>query len=88
VKALGKVAVLMGGTSAERDMSLMSGGGVLQALQSRAWMRTPSIPAERTGRTEAQGFDRCFIALHGRHGEDGTMQGALECWAFPTPARA
>jgi D-alanine-D-alanine ligase len=81
---LGKVAVLMGGTSAERDISLLSGGGVLAALQSAGVDAHAFDPAERdltTLRTE--GFQRCFIALHGRHGEDGTVQGALELLGIP-----
>jgi len=84
VKALGKVAVLMGGTSAERDISLMSGGGVLQALQSQGVDAHAFDPAQQTlGELKTQGFERCFIALHGRHGEDGTVQGALELLGIP-----
>ena len=84
VKALGKVAVLMGGTSAERDISLMSGGGVLQALQSQGVDAHAFDPAQQTlSELKAQGFERCFIALHGRHGEDGTVQGALELLGIP-----
>jgi len=84
VKALGKVAVLMGGTSAERDISLMSGGGVLQALQSQGVDAHAFDPAQQTlSELKTQGFERCFIALHGRHGEDGTVQGALELLGIP-----
>jgi D-alanine-D-alanine ligase len=84
VKALGKVAVLMGGTSAEREISLMSGNGVLAALQSQGVDAHAFDPAERSlGELKAQGFQRCFIALHGRHGEDGTVQGALELLGIP-----
>jgi D-alanine-D-alanine ligase len=79
VKALGKVAVLMGGTSAEREISLMSGGGVLKALRAQGVDAHAFDPAERDlGDLKREGFVRCFIALHGRHGEDGTVQGALE----------
>lgn len=84
VKALGKVAVLMGGTSAERDVSLMSGEGVLQALQSQGVNAHAFDPAKQDlVELKKQGFDRCFIALHGRHGEDGTVQGALELLGIP-----
>ncbi len=84
VKALGKVAVLMGGTSAERDVSLMSGEGVLQALQSQGVNAHAFDPAKQElVELKKQGFDRCFIALHGRHGEDGTVQGALELLGIP-----
>ena len=79
VKALGKVAVLMGGTSAERQISLMSGTGVLAALQSQGVDAHAFDPAERElVELKHDGFVRCFIALHGRHGEDGSVQGALE----------
>jgi D-alanine-D-alanine ligase len=84
VKALGKVAVLMGGTSAERDISLMSGGGVLAALQSQGVDAHAFDPAERPlDDLKREGFARCFITLHGRHGEDGTVQGALELLGIP-----
>ena len=76
---LGKVAVLMGGTSAEREISLMSGGGVLAALRSLGVDAIGFDPAERDlSDLKREGVARCFIALHGRHGEDGTVQGALE----------
>ena len=76
---LGKVAVLLGGTSAEREISLMSGGGVLAALQSLGVDAIGFDPAERDlSELKREGVARCFIALHGRHGEDGTVQGALE----------
>jgi len=79
IKALGKVAVLMGGTSAEREISLMSGGGVLKALQSQGVDARAFDPAERgVHELKTDGVARCFIALHGRHGEDGSVQGALE----------
>jgi len=81
---LGKVAVLFGGTSAERDVSLMSGAGVLQALQSQGVNAFAFDPAERPlQELKAEGVDRCFIALHGRGGEDGTVQGALELLKIP-----
>ncbi len=82
--ALGKVAVLMGGSSSERDISLMSGQGVLQALQSQGVDAHAFDPAAHPlCDLKAQGFSRCFIALHGRHGEDGTVQGALELLGIP-----
>ena len=82
--SLGKVAVLMGGRSSEREVSLMSGGGVLNALQSRGVNAHAFDPAEQDlGQLKVQGFDRCFIALHGRYGEDGTVQGALELLDIP-----
>ena len=80
----GKVAVLMGGSSAEREISLMSGGGVLAALQSRGVDAHAFDPSERDlVELKRGGFARCFIALHGRHGEDGTVQGALELLGIP-----
>lgn len=82
--ALGKVAVLLGGTSAEREVSLLSGQGVLQALRSRGVDAHAFDPAQRVlSRLREEGFRRCFIALHGRHGEDGTVQGALELLGIP-----
>ena len=84
VKALGKVAVLLGGRSAEREVSLMSGNGVLAALQSRGVDAHPFDPAERSlDELKREGFARVFIALHGRFGEDGTVQGALELLGIP-----
>jgi D-alanine-D-alanine ligase len=84
VKALGKVAVLMGGTSAERDISLMSGNGVLAALRSAGVDAHAFDPKERAlAELRREGFARCFVALHGRHGEDGTVQGALELLGLP-----
>jgi len=80
----GKVAVLMGGSSAEREISLMSGRGVLAALQSQGVDAHAFDPAERElVELKREGFARCFIALHGRHGEDGTVQGALELLGIP-----
>lgn len=84
VKKLGKVAVLMGGPSSEREISLLSGNGVLAALKERgvdAYAFDPAVhsifdlPKEK--------FDRVFIALHGRFGEDGTVQGVLETLKIP-----
>jgi D-alanine-D-alanine ligase len=84
VKKLGKVAVLMGGPSAEREISLLSGNGVLAALREKgvdAHAFDPvvnslfDLPREK--------FDRVFIALHGRFGEDGTVQGVLETLKMP-----
>ena len=84
IPALGKVAVLMGGSSAERAISLMSGGGVLAALQGLGVDAVAFDPAERAlGDLKREGFARVFIALHGRHGEDGTVQGALELLGLP-----
>jgi D-alanine-D-alanine ligase len=80
----GKVAVLMGGRSAEREVSLMSGAGVLKALQSKGVDAHAFDPAERDlSELKKKGFKRCFIALHGRYGEDGTVQGALELLGIP-----
>jgi D-alanine-D-alanine ligase len=82
--AFGKVAVLMGGHSAEREVSLMSGSGVLKALQSKGIDAHAFDPAKRDlGELKRKGFKRCFIALHGRFGEDGTVQGALELLGIP-----
>lgn len=81
---LGKVAVLMGGRSAEREISLMSGNGVLEALRSRGVDAHAFDPANRPmDDIQREGFSRCFIALHGRFGEDGTVQGALELMGVP-----
>ena len=78
------VAVLMGGRSAERDISLMSGNGVLQALQSKGLKAVAFDPAEQSlERLTSLGVSRVFIALHGRYGEDGTVQGALEWLGIP-----
>ena len=82
--ALGKVAVLQGGSSAERAVSLMSGAGVLAALQSQGVDAHAFDPSERDlSELKREGFARVFIALHGRHGEDGTVQGALELMGLP-----
>ncbi|MFO1293880.1 MAG: D-alanine--D-alanine ligase [Rubrivivax sp.] len=83
-KSFGKVAVLMGGTSAEREVSLMSGRGVLAALVARGVDAYAFDPAERElAELRREGCARAFIALHGRHGEDGTVQGALELLGIP-----
>jgi len=80
----GKVAVLMGGPSAEREISLISGKAVLEALRSRGVDAHAFDPAEREIlELKREGFERVFIALHGRFGEDGTVQGALETLRIP-----
>lgn len=79
---LGKVAVLLGGHSAERPVSLNSGGRVLSALQSAGVNAEAFDPAERN-LSELHGFDRVFVALHGGYGEDGTIQGWLELLGIP-----
>lgn len=79
VKSFGRVGVLLGGKSGEREISLMSGNGVLEALRSKGvdahafdtGLRCPTELAKEK-------FDRIFISLHGRFGEDGTIQGLLE----------
>jgi len=82
--SFGRVAVLMGGASAEREISLLSGNGVLKALRSKGVDAHGFDPAERElSLLKTQDFDRCFIALHGRFGEDGTIQGALELLGIP-----
>ena len=82
--SFGKVAVLMGGKSAEREISLMSGNGVLAALRKKGVDAHAFDPAERDlFELKREGFARCFIALHGRGGEDGTLQGALELLGIP-----
>ncbi len=80
----GKVAVMFGGTSAERDVSLKSGKAVLNALQNQGIDAHAFDPKEQPlTALQAQGFDRVFIVLHGRGGEDGTMQGALQLLGLP-----
>ena len=84
MSALGKVAVLMGGPSAEREISLISGRAVLVALRSKGVDAHAFDPAEREiFELKREGFARVFIALHGRFGEDGTVQGALEVMRVP-----
>lgn len=81
---LGKVGVLFGGRSAERDVSLMSGNGVLKALKDRGIDAHAFDPGQRSmAELAAEKFDRVFIALHGRYGEDGTIQGVLEQLGIP-----
>ena len=80
----GKVAVLLGGKSAEREVSLKSGGMVLSALRSRGVDALPFDPAERgLDALIGERYERAFIALHGRFGEDGTVQGVLEWLGIP-----
>ena len=80
----GKVAVLMGGASTEREVSLMSGAGVLNALLSKGVDAHAFDPAERDlSDLKREGFERCFVALHGRLGEGGAVQGALEVLGIP-----
>jgi D-alanine-D-alanine ligase len=80
----GKTAVLMGGPSAEREISLISGKAVLAALREKRVDAHAFDPAERElFDLKREGFARVFIALHGRFGEDGTVQGALEVMKIP-----
>ncbi len=83
-KSFGRVAVLMGGTSAEREVSLKSGAAVHAALERRG-VETVAIDAgeQVIRQIEQSGCDRVFIALHGRGGEDGVIQGALETMGMP-----
>ena len=84
VKSFGKVAVLMGGRSAEREISLMSGNAVLAALKRKGVDAHAFDTRDRDlHELRSQGFDCVFIALHGRYGEDGTVQGALELMGMP-----
>jgi D-alanine-D-alanine ligase len=84
IQALGRVGVLLGGRSGEREISLMSGNGVLEALRQKGvnafafdtGLRCPTELAQEK-------FDRVFISLHGRYGEDGTIQGLLELLNLP-----
>jgi D-alanine-D-alanine ligase len=83
-KRFGKVAVMLGGTSAERPVSLNSGAAVLAALSRQGVDAHAFDPANRNlGDLISGEFDRVFIALHGRYGEDGCMQGALELLDIP-----
>lgn len=84
VKAFGRVGVLLGGRSGEREISLMSGNGVLQALLAKGVDAHPFDPGLRNP-TElvSENFDRVFISLHGRYGEDGTIQGLLDLLELP-----
>ncbi len=83
MSAFGKVAVLLGGPSSEREISLLSGNAVLAALKEKGVDAHPFDPKERPLCDLAGAFDRVFIALHGRFGEDGTVQGALEVMGIP-----
>jgi D-alanine-D-alanine ligase len=84
MKEFGKVAVLMGGPSAEREISFLSGNAVLKALVEKGVNAHAFDPKERQlFDLKRDGFDRVFIALHGRFGEDGTVQGALETLGIP-----
>lgn len=84
IQELGKVGVLFGGRSAERDVSIMTGTGVLAALQGLGVDAHPFDPGvNNLADMAAQQFNRVFIALHGRYGEDGSLQGALEQLGIP-----
>ena len=79
-----KIAVLFGGTSAEREVSLNSGAAVLAGLREGGVDAHPVDPKEvDVTQLKAMGFDKAFIALHGRGGEDGTLQGLLELIGMP-----
>ena len=83
-RALGKVAVLMGGPSAEREISLISGKAVLLALREKGVDAHAFDPkTHELFELKREGYARAFIALHGRFGEDGTVQGALEVMGIP-----
>ncbi len=82
MRNFGKVAVLFGGKSGEREVSLKSGAAVLAALQRQGVDAHAFDPAERPLH-DLEGFDRVMISLHGRFGEDGAMQGALELLGIP-----
>jgi D-alanine-D-alanine ligase len=83
-RKFGKVAVLLGGKSAEREISLMSGQNVLEGLRNAGVDAHAFDPAQRElAELKREGVQRVFIALHGRYGEDGTVQGALEMMGIP-----
>ncbi|WP_295405468.1 D-alanine--D-alanine ligase [uncultured Thiocystis sp.] len=83
-RRFGKVAVLLGGRAAEREISLKSGRAVLAALQRQGVDAHPLDPdATVLAQLRAGGYDRAFIILHGRGGEDGQIQGALETIGLP-----
>jgi D-alanine-D-alanine ligase len=83
-QSFGKVAVLFGGRSAEREVSLKSGAAVLAGLKRSGVDAHAFDPKERDlSDLKKEGFERAFIALHGRFGEDGTVQGALELLGIP-----
>ena len=80
----GRVGVILGGKSGEREISLMSGNGVLQALKNKGVDAHPFDPGLRhISELASEKFDRVFISLHGRFGEDGTLQGLLEQYQIP-----
>ncbi len=81
-KKFGRVAVLMGGDAAEREISLQSGQAVLQALKAQG-VDVTAIDTHKKNIAQLADFDRAFIALHGRGGEDGTIQGVLEYLGIP-----
>lgn len=84
IKQFGRVAVLYGGRSAEREVSLRSGAAVLAALQAAGVdAHGLDVGNDILQQLAAQSFDRAFIVLHGRGGEDGTIQGLLECAGIP-----
>jgi D-alanine-D-alanine ligase len=81
---LGRVAVMFGGDSAEREISLKSGAAVLGALRGAGVNAHAFDPAQRPlAVLKEDGYDRVFVALHGRGGEDGCLQGALELMGIP-----
>src|SRR5882672_755419 len=84
MKTFGKVAVLLGGKSAEREVSLKSGGMVLAALKEKGVDAHAFDPSAKSlDSLLKEKYERAFIALHGRFGEDGTMQGILEWLGIP-----
>ncbi len=83
-RMFGRVALLMGGWSAEREVSLKSGSACLAALERRGVdVHGVDVGRDVLGRLAEEDFDRVFIALHGRGGEDGVIQGALETMGLP-----
>lgn len=80
--SLGRVAVLLGGRSAEREVSLKSGGAVMAALHASG-VDAHAFDPSQCDLMDLKGYDRVFIALHGRYGEDGTIQGMLELMGIP-----
>ena len=83
-KAKVRIGVLMGGLSSERPISLKSGAGVLEALQSRGWNAVGiDVSRDLPARLLAEGVDVAWLALHGRFGEDGCVQGLLEVMGIP-----
>ncbi|OSI09628.1 D-alanine--D-alanine ligase [Neisseria sp. Dent CA1/247] len=84
MQEFGKVAVLMGGFSSEREVSLISGGAILEALKSKGIDAHAFDPKETPlHELKTQGFQTAFNILHGTYGEDGTVQGALELLGIP-----